>query len=304
MSVIHEFHYRMPSRIGGYRPGSHRGSSVGDGQMFAAHARLFDHPDVRRLDLRASLRHTSRDWLVRMHRQHAAVTVQAVVDVSASMNFGSHRPKLEVIGDFLDSLGRSAFRVGDPVGMLGFDTALRDDLLLPPRHHRGVGAAMRAMLRTCCDSARRRTKATANQPNGTNRAHSADGATGLRDAAQRLGGRQGLVFVVSDFHWPLDTLRASFDHLAPAHIVPVVVWDPVEVEAPARDALLMLRDAESPQRHALWMRPKVRAQWHAAIARRRAEIDALCAAHGVRPFYLIGAFDPQALSRYFFEVFV
>ena len=178
--------------------------------------------------------------------------------------------------------------------MLAFDTGLRDDMLLPPRHHRGVGAAMSAMLRDCRES----------EPHQAARgAHNANGAAGLRRAAQRLGGRQGLIFVVSDFHWPLDTLRASFGLLAPACIVPVVLWDPIEVEAPARDALLMLRDAESSRRHALWMRPKVRAQWRAAVTRRRAAIDALCTAHGVRPFYLIGRFDPEALSRYFLEVF-
>ncbi|AXE96370.1 DUF58 domain-containing protein [Paraburkholderia sp. DD10] len=287
MSAIHEFHYRMPSRTGGYRPGSHHGSSVGGGQAFATHARLFDHPDPRRLDLRASLRHVGRDWLVRMQRQRTAVTVHAVVDVSASMSFGSRRAKLEVVGDFVDSLGRSAFRVGDAVGLLAFDTGLRDDLMLPARHHRGAGAAMRAMLSEGGRPALRRE---------------GDGATGLRRAAERLSGRQGLVFVVSDFHWPLDTLRASFDLLMPALLVPIVVWDPFELEAPQENALMMMRDAESNGRRTLWMRPALRAQWRNAVAQRRARIDALCTAHGVRPFYLTGPFDPQALSRYFLEL--
>lgn len=290
MSPGHEFHYRMPMQVHGYRPGSHHGSSIGGGQAFAAHARLFDHPDPRRLDLRASLRHVGHEWLVRLARQRTAVTVHAVVDVSASMTFGSVRSKLDIAGDFVDSLGRSAFRVGDPVGMLAFDTALRDDLMMPPRHHRGAGAAMHALLR----EGDRLTARREGKNNG-------NGAAGLRRAAERLAGREGLVFVVSDFHWPLDTLRATFELFAPALIVPIVVWDVAELEAPSKNALLMVRDAESHERRALWMRPALRAQWRDAVADRRAQIETLCRAHGVRPFYLSGAFDPEALSRYFLE---
>ncbi|MDF3837537.1 MxaS protein, partial [Cupriavidus basilensis] len=56
MSGLHEFHYRLPARAGGFRPGSHLGTSLGPGQEFAAHMRLLDNPDPRRLDLRASVR--------------------------------------------------------------------------------------------------------------------------------------------------------------------------------------------------------------------------------------------------------
>lgn len=287
MSPAHEFHYRMPSQVHGYRPGSHHGSSIGGGQAFATHARLFDHPDPRRLDLRASLRHPGREWLVRLHRQRSAVTLHALVDVSASMTFGSPRTKLDIAGDFVDALGRSAFRVGDPVGLLAFDTALRDELTMPARRHRGAGAAMRALLHEG-----RRLAA----PRG------GSGAAGLRRAAERLGGREGIVFVVSDFHWPLDTLRGTFELMAPALVVPLVVWDPVELEAPSRNALMMVRDAESHERRALWMRPALRMQWRDAVRHRRAQIDGLCRAHGVRPLYLSGTFDPETVSRYFLEM--
>ena len=80
---------------------------------------LYDRPDPRRLDLRASLRDIRGDWLVRVNRQRAAVPVQVIVDVSASMGFGSPRPKLQVVADFVEALGQSAFRVGDALGMVG-----------------------------------------------------------------------------------------------------------------------------------------------------------------------------------------
>ncbi|MGC2040842.1 MAG: MxaS protein, partial [Paraburkholderia caledonica] len=78
MKEIAEFHYRLPMRSSGFRPGSHRGSSFGAGQEFAMHGRLFDYPDPRRIDLRASVRAARSEWLVRVHLQRAAVPVQVL----------------------------------------------------------------------------------------------------------------------------------------------------------------------------------------------------------------------------------
>ena len=119
--------------MSGQRPGSHPGSSIGAGQEFVSHMSLYDRPDPRRLDLRASLRGLNDEWLVRVNRQRAGASVRALVDVSASMMFGSRRPKLHVVADFVEALGMSAFRVGDAVGMMAFDEAERADLFVPAR---------------------------------------------------------------------------------------------------------------------------------------------------------------------------
>jgi len=144
---------------------------------------LYDRPDPRRLDLRASIRDVRGDWLIRVNRQRAAVAVHVVVDVSASMSFGSPKPKLHVVADFVEALGHSAFRVGDALGMVAFDEIERMDLFVPSLMSRGSGSLMARLLRSCSSAAR--------------------GAAGLEAAAHRLAGRPGLVFLVSDFHWPL-----------------------------------------------------------------------------------------------------
>ncbi|MEM5371455.1 VWA domain-containing protein [Paraburkholderia azotifigens] len=288
MNTLAEFQYRLPVRVSGARPGGHRGSSVGIGQEFAAHTRLFDHPDPRRIDVRASVRTVQREWLVRVHRQRVAVPVHAVVDVSASMRFGGDNTKLEVAAAFVEALGHSAFRIGDPVGMLAFDDAAREDLFVPARHARGMGTLMAELLR---DSAPDRT-----HPSSSSR------ETGLRDIATRLAGRACLVFLVSDFHWPLDALPDLLDTLTHAWVVPVVLWDRAEVEPPAHNGWMSLVDVESGEMRSMWMRDSVRARWRGAVADRRAQIAALFARHGVRPFFNQGAFDPEALSRYFLEL--
>jgi uncharacterized protein (DUF58 family) len=281
MGAPQEFHYRLPYRSRGWRPGAHPGTGLGAGQEFVSHMSLYARPDPRRLDLRASLRDLSGNWLVRVHRQRASVPVHAIVDVSASMAFGSRNTKLQVAADFLEALGQSAGRVGDAVGMVAFDATERVDLFVPAVVSRGIGALMASVLRQAETAAR--------------------GFEGLEAAVQRIAGRRGLVFLVSDFHWPLEPLNPILDLLAHAYVVPIIVWDPAEIEPPALDALAPLRDAESGARRTLWLRPKLRTQWRDAVASRRSELDALFAARAMRPFYVVGAFDAEAMSKYFLE---
>jgi hypothetical protein len=290
-----EFLYRLPGRASGARPGTHRGRLPGDGVEFAGHARLLDHPDPRRVDLRASLADPFGQWLVRVQRERAAVPVRLLADVSGSMRFG--RPaKLEVVATFAEALGRSAFRLGDAVELVAFDARRRDDLHVPARLARGAGVRMAAQLR---DAAASREDAPA-------RARPLRGAvspvdTGLLDAASTQAGRPGLVFVASDFHGSLDTLDVALGRLSAAVVVPLVVWDPTEIEPPAGRGLARLHESESAAQRTLWLRPSLRARWRERVAARRAELDGVFARHGRRPFRMTGAFDADALSRYFLE---
>jgi hypothetical protein len=280
-----DFHYRLPHRVGGWRPGSHRGSSLGTGQEFVSHMSLYARPDPRRLDLRASLRQPGDDWQVRVNRQRVAVSVHVLVDVSASMTFGAPKRKLEVVADFVEALGQSAFRVGDALGLQAFDDEERPELFMPALLSRGVGSVMAAQLRQW-----------------PARPGSGAGCAGLADAALHLAGRPGLVFLVSDFHWPLDQLAPVLDLMAHACVVPMVVWDAAEIEPPAADAMAPLRDMESGRTRSLWLRPRLRQQWRDGVARRRVELDRFFAAREMHPFYVCGAFNGEALSQYFFEV--
>jgi len=262
------------------------------------HGRLFDYPDPRRIDLRASVRAARSEWLVRVHLQRAAVPVQVLVDVSASMRFGTRRSKLQVAADFVEALGYSAFRVGDPLGMLAFDSGTRDDLFMPPRSGRGIGNLLAGMLRE---------SAGVDAGEGADFAAAAvsvncSGSVGaLQRIASTLAGRQALVFLVSDFHWPLTALPAVLDLLVHAYVVPIVVWDAAEIAPPAGGPLLAVRDAESGARRTLWLSAGARERWHEGVARRRAELSQMFGKRAMQPFYIEGEFDPEAMSRYFLE---
>ncbi|EKS72772.1 putative MxaS-like protein [Burkholderia sp. SJ98] len=248
------------------------------------HARLFDHPDPRRLDLRASLRAVPQQWLVRLHLQRVAVPVQVVVDVSISMRFGTGGTKLDLAADFVQALGYSAFRAGDQVGMLAFDHDAREDLFVPARHGRVVGDEMAALLRQCIELPQ------------TMRGDAAVACT-----LDRLAGSRGLVFFVSDFHWPLTRLDAAMERLVRARVVPIVIWHKAEIEPPVAGRFLPVCDMETGSQRALWLRPRLAQQWQENVARRRAELKAAFGRSGAYPFFVEGAFDAEALSRHFLE---
>lgn len=289
-----EFHYRLPGRAPGVRPGAHAGSALGGMADFVTHRRLFEQPEPRRLDLRASLsqRALAGDWLVRVQRLRAGITVQLLADVSASMHFRSGAAgapgKLHRVADLAESLGHSAARLGDAVGLTAFDLRRRDDLCVPPSRHRGLALQMGARLREAVPR---------HGPGG----HPDDGSRGLADALPHLPGRPALVFLASDFHWPLAPLPSLLDRLGACHVVPVIVWDPAETEPPPGDGLAMLSDAESGQRRTLWLRRALRERWRDAVRERRDQLHRLFRRRGLRPFEMGPRFDAAALSKHFLE---
>ena len=249
--------------------------------------RLFDRPDPRRLDLRASLRNVRHDWLIHVSRQRVSVPVHVIVDVSASMGFGAHRPKLDLVADFVEILGRSTFRSGDTLGMVAFDADERPELFVPAQLNRGTGEIMSALLR------RFEAGATGIAP--------ANGVDGIEGAARRVSGRPGMAFLISDFHFPVEQLSDTLDSLAHVFVVPMVVWDAAEIEPPGTNAIAALRDAETGVRRTLWTRPKLRDQWRDSVANRRRVLDQFFARWAMRTFYLTEPFDCDAMSQYFFE---
>lgn len=280
--MIQEFHYRISWRAGGNRPGAHRGATAGPGHEFIAHAPLLSARDPRRLDVRASLTDPLGEWKVRVFRQRAAVPVWLVADLSASMGYTGHRRKLDVLADFAASLGYSAWRTGDAFGFLACDGALRSDLSLPATRMRGAGPELAARLRAL-------------QPEGA-------GAEGLVEAPRRLSRERALVFLVSDFHFPLDFARRVREGFGRHDLVPVVLWDPEEYRHLPSFGLVRLRDPETGAVRTLLMRRSLRERIARAFADRRAALEELFRAAGRPPLFMEHGFNPDAVTDYFHGV--
>jgi uncharacterized protein (DUF58 family) len=276
-----EVHYRIAGRVGGIVPGHHRSASGEGGFEFRRYASLFDAPDVRRLDLHATLRDPFGQWRVRINSLRQSIPVAIVADLSASMGFEGAQRKIDVLADITASLAWSAWRTGDSFGFVGCDDIVRDDWWLPQTRQRGAGLALAARLRGL-------------RPN-------ASSARALCLAQRHLPQRRALVFLLSDFHLPLPEVARALDSLVMHDVVPVPLWQPAEFVLSARRGLALAVDPESGQRRWLWWRPALRQRWQAAHAARRVSLAQLFAARRLQPLFIEGAFDADAMTRHFMQ---
>jgi uncharacterized protein (DUF58 family) len=241
-------------RVGGISAGEHRGAGVGTGTELAQLRPYQPGDDVRQLDPAA----TARTGIphVRQHVPERLLTTWLVVDVSASMAFGTaDRLKSDVAGGVVEVLGALAVRRGGRVGLLTFGGP--ETRLLPPRGGRGARVGLRRAL---------------------DEGVAVDGSEGeplgptlLR--VGRLARPRSLVVVISDFgglaEWarPIATLAGRHTVLA------VEVTDPRELTLPAVGRLALV-DPETGERIEVDTSDRrLRERFAEAAAERRAEVS-------------------------------
>lgn len=277
--MVGEFHYRIPGRPLGARPGAHVSRAEGTAGVYLGLRPLIARPDPRRIDLRRSAADPFEQWLVRTMSERIAIPVYVVADVSASMGFGGLGGKQRTLADLVESAAQSAWHTGDPFGCVAADTEVRTALTWPAMHARGQGSRIAEALRTTRLEGR--------------------SAAGLLEAARHLGRRRALVLLASDFHFPPDFARAVLASFARHYVVPIVVWDAAEVVTPAQRGWIEVADSESATRRFLWLRPAFAERVRTAVAGRREMLAALFRSLGLRPLYLEAGFDPARVTRHF-----
>jgi uncharacterized protein (DUF58 family) len=273
--------YRIGWKTSGLRPGAFRGVQAGSGDHVRASVPLHARADPRRLDLRATLRDPFGGIWVRELEQNTALKVLVLADVSASMGYVGRHGKVDQLRRVAVALARTAWRNGDAFGFYAASDAPREDLMLPARINRGAGEWIERRLARF-------------EPVGCS-------ARGLLPLIARLPHRRALVFLVSDFHWPHADLAEILRRLAHHDVVPIVLWDPAEVDTVRRHGIAVLRDLESGERRFVWLRPRL---IEALRVRRRQHEERLrraCRDSGFAPFFVRDRFDPAQLTRHFLE---
>lgn len=276
---LRDLPYRVAWRARGVHAGAHRGTSSGAGGLFRDLATLLEAPDPRRLDLRASLRDPFEQLYVRRFERSTAITIYALVDVSASMAFAGNMRKLEVAAAICAALSFSARRIGDRFGVIGCDREIVPELHLPAARAR-AGAVV-AALRTFRPTRR--------------------GAGGLVDAAAQIAGRRKLVLLISDFQIAADELAAVFEALAAHDTVPIQLIDSAEAASLPRFGLLPLADLETGQRRLVVLRPSLHAAWQRERAEHEALLAALAARYARPPFRIVDRLDWDRLAAHLME---
>ena len=276
-----EFHYQIPWRSQRYRPGYHASRQLGSGTQVGHYLPLTQAPDPRRFDVRVSLRDPFEQTWVRVYQQNSAITVFAIVDLSASMGFSGQTNKLAIAADFVASLSLSAYRTGDAFGLIGCDQQMQSDFLHAPSYSKAAGLTLSERLRHF-------------QPDG-------ESAEGLFAAAEWLGGRRALIFLLSDFHfanvWLVRLLMAFADH----DVVPIVLWDRAEYLQLPRFGIARVRDPETGAQRTLLMRDALRQRIQARFEQRKAYLHKLFVSRGRPPLFIQDRFDPDLVTRYFYQ---
>lgn len=274
-----EIGYRLDRRVRGIRPGMHAGTETGSGLEPLFHGTLLDGRDPRRLDLLASLRDPLRRLLVRRYRQRASVRVYMLADLSASLGFRGNGDRLEALAALTTALGYSAGRAGDAFAFIGCDEHVREEFVMPPMRVSGAFHDIAARLR-------------AFTPDGR-------GSAGLLEALPMIGGQRSLVFLVSDFHFPLDLLETLLAGLSRHRIVPVVLADSSESGPTPAFGLTRVSDPETGEERTLLMRPALRRRLRERTERRGEALAQCFLAHGIEPLRLTDRFDVDRINAWF-----
>ncbi len=276
---IAEFHYRVRFPASSFMPGHHTSQVRGGGIEPAALVPLERARDPRRLDWRASLRDPFQGWWVREHHQRSSLAVLLLADVSASMGFAGQGGKPALLAAFAQALRHSVARTGDAYGQLAFDAAPVPGLRLPPTRSRQAATVAAAAL--------------------ADHACTGQGAAGLCAAAGQVPQPPALVFLVSDFHFPVALLEQALALLARHDVVPVWPRHPAEAEALPAHGLVEVRDAETGRGRMLWMRPALKQRWLNQVQAHRREVEACMARHHRVPLILAPRFDAERVTAYF-----
>lgn len=280
-SLAKEFTYQVGWRSRGRHAGRHRSAQRGLGMDFVGHAPLISYPDPRRIDLRLTLRDPFEQVFVRIFNQRSATPIYVVCDMSGSMGFSGRHHKMQIAAELTASAAYSASRIHDPFGFIGFDEHLREDWM----------ARASVRMQGALDIAERLAEYKPEQVGGD----------GLLEVAPHLPRERSLVFLVSDFHMPLDVLEASMYAMQRHHVVPVVLWDAAEYRKLPEFGVTHVTDSETGERRSLFLRGDMHARIQKSFADRHAALDQLFMRFDSPPFFVEDGFNPEALTEYFYQ---
>ena len=278
---IKEFTYHIGWRNRGRHPGRHASTQRGMGMEFIGHTTLIAYPDPRRIDLRQTIRDPMEQVYVRLFNQKSATPVFAVCDLSGSMNFGSKERKIRKAADIVESIAQSVSRNADPFGFIGFDDVVREDWMSTVSFKPQRAIEMAENLKEF-------------HPGATS-------GEGITDVWRFLPRERSLIFLISDFHIPMEQLEEALSNLTRHHIVPVVLWDSDEYTSLPEFGISAVTDPETGEKRTLFLRQEYREKIVAAFEARRAAIYKLFMQFDMPPIYVEGAFDADAFTEYFHQ---
>jgi len=278
---IPQFTYHLAWRSRGYHTGRHASIQRGMGMEFRGLSNLLSYPDPRRIDIRQTIKDPLEQIYVRIYNQKGATPVFAIGDISGSMRFGQEKNKVQLMSEIAQSIAVSATNNSDPFGFIAFDDSVRDEYLCP--------ASLRPQM--ALDLLNDLKQYQAPQVGGA----------GLKEAFRYLPRERSLVFLISDFHMPIDILEDALLQMLHHHIVPIVLWDSDEYRNLPEFGIINVQDAETGEQKIVLLRKELREQIIHNFEQRKTLLNDLFLRFDMPPFFVEGSFDCNKMSEYFYQ---
>lgn len=275
------FNYQINWRSRSYHAGYHRGHQGGLGVEFRGNVPLVDYPDARRIDINQTIRDPNEQVHVRIFNQKNATPIYTLCDLSGSMQFAGRFNKMALMAEIAASVAYSAYQASDTFSFIGFDEVVREDWMTKLSYRMQDAYELTKRL-------------VSYKPLPT-------GSDGLLDANRFMGQARGLVFLISDFHMPLETIEAALNTLSNHHVVPVVLWDVEEYKSLPNFGFSTIIDPETGQQRTLFFRKELKRKFAEMFAQRKAEIESLFMRYESLPYFVENGFDAEAISEYFYQ---
>jgi uncharacterized protein (DUF58 family) len=240
---------------------------------------LIDYPDARRIDINQTIRDSSDQVHVRIFNQKNPTPVYAVCDLSASMQFTGNSNKMSLAAEISASIAYSAYQASDTFSFVGFDHVVREDWLT--RSSRKMHDAFELTARLQSYHSHQKS------------------ASGLLDVSRYLGQARGLVFLISDFHLPLELIEQALNMLSRHHVIPLVLWDSQEYKTLPSFGFGTIVDPETNEERTLFFRKELRRKFESAFQQRREQLKALFMRYEAPPCFVEDQFRAEAISEYF-----
>lgn len=282
-AAIQEVYYHVPWRLRGVQAGSHRTNMRGAGSDFSSFVPFLNHPDPKRLDIRASLKTVPRQLMVKTFFERSAVKVYVVNDLSSSMQFSGKLQKSAVLMQIAQTLAWSVIRQGDFFAMISCNDLVEESMDIPLTHRKSASNDVVKLLTDYfCQPLQDATTASA-----------------MPSVAKKIGAQKSLVFLISDFYWPDELLHQTLSAFSAHDIVPIVLWDQSEFDAMPEWGWAKLVELETGRQRSFFMRPALHKSMRDHALNRKQTLSRICQLHGARlPFFVENGFDAIAMTRH------
>ena len=229
---LQRLEWTVLKRLDGQLQGDYRSLFRGSGLVLADLREYQAHDDVRHIDWNVTAR--MQTPYVREHQEDREIAAWFVVDLSASVAFGSGRTsKRQLACSIVTVLSRMLSQHGNRVGLMLFTGQARARSVVPARcGRRHLLHIVHQMLKA------------SSTPADANAVQTSALGPWLAQAQSVLQ-RRSAVFVVSDFISP-PGWEKNLAQLARRHeVVAVRLRDPLEMAWPEDSGMLLVQDAES-----------------------------------------------------------